>query len=55
MSKTKVLKKRKIVVATINNADKNVVQEQYVICEVCGQANKITNSLCSKCSNYLHD
>lgn len=42
-----------ILVETVKNDA--TVKEQYIICEVCGHANKLTNSLCSKCSNYLHN
>ncbi len=44
----------KIIVVESTNANNVVVKENYVICEVCGQANKQTESICKKCSNYLN-
>ena len=48
------MKQQKIII--VETKENNVtVKEQYIICDVCGHANKLTNALCSKCSNYLHD
>ncbi|MBR6737949.1 MAG: hypothetical protein IKL82_06320 [Clostridia bacterium] len=46
-------KKDDVVVVEKKLADATVVKEQYVICEVCGHANKATNAQCEMCSNYL--
>ena len=35
--------------------DKGVlIKRTFIICEVCGHANKETNAQCEMCSNYLH-
>ena len=44
--------KRTTVVKTIREDDK-AETEEYVVCEICGHANKRTNGLCEMCSNYL--
>ena len=45
---------QKIITVETTNANNIVVKEEFVICEVCGQANKRTEAQCKKCSNYLH-
>ena len=31
------------------------VDEEYVICDVCGHANSVLRHECEKCSNFLED
>ncbi len=45
---------KKIIVKTVSEDDNKVEKEEYVICEVCGHANKASNGLCEMCSNYLY-
>lgn len=47
-------KQQKVITVEVIKNDVTV-KEQYIICEVCGHSNKLTNALCSKCSNYLHN
>ena len=54
MSEKRKKPERKVIVVETTNANNVVVKENYVICEVCGQANKQTASICTKCSNYLN-
>ena len=54
MTEKREKKDRKVIVVETTNANNVVVKENYVICEVCGQANKQTESVCIKCSNYLN-
>jgi hypothetical protein len=55
MVKKVISQNRKLVEVETTKADGTTIKEQYVICEVCGQPNKLTNALCSKCSNYLQN
>ncbi len=48
------MEEREVIVVTQKEGDDKVVQQEYVVCEVCGHANKRTNGLCEMCSNYLH-
>lgn len=34
--------------------NQGVIQEQLVICKVCGHSNPSTNGICEMCSNYLY-
>ena len=42
MAKKRIIKDRKVIQVETINPNNVVVKENYVICEVCGQANKLT-------------
>lgn len=41
----------------LNNETKQpeIVEEEFVICDVCGHANPVTSHECEQCSNFLED
>lgn len=45
---------KEAVVKTIHNGDSYVTEETYVVCKVCGHANKEKQGVCEMCSNFLY-